>query len=486
MNEPTRILGRVSLKRAILTFLACGGVIVLTLALVPIRLLPSSTGTNVQVHPGENVEEVVESHPPGTSFTISPGVYRLVSILPKNGDSFLGEAGAVFTGAKVLSSFNQSGQYWVANVNVEARGFYRGKCDPEHPACTFPEDVFVDGVPLQRVTEQSSVSPGKWYLDYSTRRAYIGTNPNHHKVEISLVAHAFYGGAKNVTIQGLTIEKYADTAGEGAIQGESKGGQRSHGWIVRNNVIKFNHGMGIRVSDGMQVLNNKIDNNGQMGLGGSGNSILVAGNEIAYNNYAGYKYGWEAGGAKFTFTKGLVVRDNFAHNNNGPGLWTDLQNRDVLYDHNRTTANRVAGILHEVSYRAVIRDNTIEEDGFNGTGQRSPWHGAGIVITGSSNVEVYGNTVTDCMNGIVGLQPNRKDKSGALYALRNLDVHNNVITQDTGIAAGILTSIPGNAVFESWGNRFVNNTFNLASHRGKYFYWLNSPETLAAWHAKHQ
>lgn len=481
-----RTFCRFSLGHMVLAAQACMGVLAIMLALAPAKLLSSSNGTDVQVHPGDNIEELVKTHTPGTSFTISPGVYRLVSVSPKNGDSFYGEPGAVLSGAEALTSFTQEAPYWVANVKVEARASYRGKCDQEHPACIFPEDLFVDDVPLQRVEQLSSVSPGKWYLDYDTGRAYIGDNPNHHKVEISLVAHAFYGSAKNVMIQGLTIEKYADTAGKGAIQGESRGAQRNRGWIVRNNVIRFNHGMGISVSDGMQVLNNKINDNGQLGLGGSGSDVLVDGNEIAYNNYAGYKYGWEAGGAKFTFTKGLVVRDNFAHNNNGPGLWTDLQNRDVLYDHNRTTANRVAGILHEVSYHAVIRDNTIEKDGFNEAGQDGPWHGGGIVITGSANVEVYGNTVTDCMNGIVGLQPNRKDKSGDLYSLRNLDVHNNVITQNTGIAAGILTSLLGNAVFESWGNRFTNNTFHLATDRGKYFYWLNSPETLSAWRVKQE
>ena len=61
------------------------------------------------------------------------------------------------------------------------------------------------------------------------------------------------------------------------------------------------------------------------------------------NNYAGYKYDWEAGGSKFAFTQNLVVRNNYAHDNDGPGLWTDLENENTLYEHNHTASNRGGG-----------------------------------------------------------------------------------------------------------------------------------------------
>ena len=468
-----------------LTALLSAGVTALVVAVIAAKAFSSSNGTEVTVHPGDNIQKLVKAHPPGTSFSISPGIYRLESISPKDGDSFLGQPGAVLSGAEVLTSFTRKDSYWMASVSVKSQGAYRGECDQDHPACIFPEDLFMDDVPLQRVASASAVAPGKWYLDYGTGGVYLADDPHGHKVEISLIPYAFSGPARSVTIRGLTVEKYADVAGDGAIGGRAANGRQIAGWVVQDNVIKFNHGMGVRVGDGMQVLSNKIINNGQMGLGGSGDNILVAGNEIAYNNYAGYKYGWEAGGCKFTFTKGLVVRDNFSHNNKGPGLWTDIENHDALYEHNRTTANQEAGILHEISYHAVIRDNTIEKDGFDGPGKDSPWHGGGLVITGSANVEVYGNTVTDCMNGIVGLQPDRKNASGDAYSLRDLYVHNNVITQDTGTAAGILASRAfGNAVFASWGNRFSDNTFHLANSQGKYFEWNNASETFAMWRGR--
>ncbi len=436
----------------------------------------------VTAHPGDNLQGLVDQHSSGTSFDLAPGTYRLQSVVPKDGDTFVGEEGAVLSGAQPVTGFTKQGQYWVASVSIQAAGPTRGQCDASHPECTDPHDLFLDNTPLQRAQDQSSVSPGSWYLDYDSGKVYMGDDPTGHQVEISMLPHAFSGSAKNVTIRGLTIEKYADIAGDGAIQGHSDAGQPSSGWVVQKNTVRSNHGMGIRLSNGMQVLSNTVTDNGQMGLGGGGSNILVEGNEIARNNYAGYNYGWEAGGTKFSFTKNLVVRNNYVHDNNGPGLWTDIENVNALYEQNRTSGNKVAGILHEISHDAVIRNNTIENDGFAAPGKTSPWYGGGIVLTASDNVEVYGNTVTNCMNGIVGLQPNRQGKNGNAYLLRNIYVHDNIVTQSQGIAAGIIRSDRlDNSVFTSAGNRFSNNTFHLADPSAKCFAWMNSTLALQDW-----
>ena len=270
-----------------------------------------------------------------------------------------------------------------------------------------------------------------------------------------------------------TIEKYASGAGDGAVDARSDAGHLGRNWIIKDNVFTLNHGMGIRLGDATQVLANKIIENGQMGMGGGGTDDVVDGNEIARNNYAGYAPGWEAGGCKFTFTRNLVVRNNYAHDNKGPGLWTDIENDNTLYEHNHTKSNQEAGILHEISYHAVIRDNVIENDGYSWSGLTAPWYGAGIIVADSSDVEVFGNTVTNCMNGIVGTQPRREPSSkGTPYLLKNLYVHDNVITQSQGIAAGIVRAGGlDNAVFVSRNNRFVNNQFHLVHPSAKYFEW---------------
>jgi hypothetical protein len=448
----------------------------------PIGAAPTPSST-ITVHPGDDIAQLVERNPPGTEFRVQAGTYRLQSISPKEGDSFLGEPGSILNGAQVLASFSRSGQLWAAPVRVEERSAYRGECNEAHPACAFPTDLFVDNVPLFRVAKVDDVGPGNWYLDHDGRVVYLADDPAGHNVEISMRPFAIRSDAANVRIEGLTIEKYASEAGDGAVDGRSGTGHLSQAWVVRNNVVRLNHGVGIRLGHGMQVLGNKVFENGQLGLGGSGDNIVVDGNEIARNNYAGYKYDWEAGGSKFTFTHNLVVCNNNAHDNDGPGLWTDLENENTLYEHNRTQSNRGAGIQHEVSYRATIRNNVIESDGFSDYHKTAPWYGAGIIVAGSSDVEVYGNTVKNCMNGIIGTQPRRElSRRGTPYLLQNLNVHDNVIIQNEGTAAGVVRAgALGDEVFDSRNNRFLHNQFRFADSNARYFAWRGTELSYGDW-----
>jgi parallel beta-helix repeat protein len=64
------------------------------------------------------------------------------------------------------------------------------------------------------------------------------------------------------------------------------------------------------------------------------------------------------GGSKFWATEGLVVRNNVVRDNAGAGLWSDTDNRGVLYEGNLVYRNADDGIKHEISYGAVIRNNT--------------------------------------------------------------------------------------------------------------------------------
>ena len=434
--------------------------------------------------PSDNIQSAINGNPSGTTFILSPDIYRLQSVVPKDGDVFSGETGATLDGAILIDFWRQvSASLWTAQVSgITQAASYRGVCDASHPACMYPEDLFYDSQPLMRVASTSAVAAGTWYFDYSTETVYTGSDPSGHSTELSAVRSAFSGTASNVTIKGLSIEKYASIAGYGAINAISSSGAPSSGWIVDSNDIALNHGTGLRISNGMKVTNNKFHDNGQMGLGGSGSNVLVENNEIYKNNYAGYKWGWEAGGDKFTYSTNLTIRGNYSHDNNGPGLWTDIENDYVLYENNHTARNVGGGILHEISYHATVRNNLIEDDGYSPSGN-SFWYGAGILISNSSDVEVYGNTVTDCVNGIGGIQADRGNGSNGLpYDLKNLYVHDNTVTQQMNFAEGIVkASVFDDSVYTSWGNRFQNDTFYLTDLSHPYFVWFDQLWTYAQW-----
>ncbi len=404
------------------------------LFLVKTFTLGIALGNTVIINPGDSIQKAVDTYPEGTTFTIKTGVYRLQQVHPKNGNTFIGEPGAIMSGAKLLSSFTREGNYWVADGQSQ-QGQVNGICilNPDgitrYEGCWYPEDLFMNDVPLWHVRTLSEVGPGKWYFDYDADKIYFADDPTGRKVETSVTRHAFVGDASNVTIRGLTIEKYATTAQFGTIYGlDYNTDNPSIGWVIQNCEIRLNHGGAIRTSHQMQVLNNYIHHNGQIGIVGLGDSILVEGNEIAFNNYAGFTQGWEAGGAKWVKTRNLVVRGNYSHHNKGPGLWTDGDNVNTLYEYNRVIENEDVGIFHEISYDVVIRNNTVERNGK----MFDEWlYGAQILISTSQNAEVYQNTVevdTLAGNGIAIIQQDRGSGMYGPWMTIGNSIHHNVIT----------------------------------------------------------
>ena len=266
--------------------------------------------SGVAVRPGESIQAAVDSHPAGTTFVIKSGVHKRQSVIPKGGNTFVGESGAVMSGENVTS-------------------------------------------------------------------------------------YAFGAQVNNVTIKNLVIEKYAGPKSEAAIF--SLGG--ASGWRIEGNEIRYNNGSAVRSGGtGWHIVGNYLHHNEVYGLTGTGVGMVIEDNEIAFNNYQRTS-GGDAGGSKWFYTQDLVVRNNYSHDNGGPGLWTDGHNQGVLYEGNRVVNNTESGIKHEASCDAVIRNNTVEGNGF----ASGEWMAGGIRVSLSPNVEVHHNVVTNNRNGITAV-----------------------------------------------------------------------------------
>lgn len=298
------------------------------------------------------------------------------------------------------------------------------------------------------------------------------------------VDFAFLGSARDVTIRGLVIQRYAPGAQMGAVKaGGHASGEGTHGWRVEACEIRHNDGAGIRLGHGMVVRGNTIHHNRQIGIVGIGDDVLVEDNEISYNNHErDHSYLWEAGGAKFVKTRRLVVRGNHVHHNWGPGLWTDIDNIDALIEENRVEDNADTGIFHEIGYRAVVRNNTVRRNGHDRADE--DWaYGAGILIAHSSDVDVYGNVVEDNQNGILAIQQRRGRGAYGPHDLDRLRVHDNTIVQRTGRwAAGVAQDVRDREVF-SRDLRFERNRYTLGSPEARAFAWLDSRHGKEAWQA---
>src|SRR5690242_21674594 len=73
---------------------------------------------DITVAPGQDIQAAINSTYTGTTFILLPGVYRNVSLVPKQGDVFIGQPGAILNGSMLLTSYGQSGAYWTSRVQI--------------------------------------------------------------------------------------------------------------------------------------------------------------------------------------------------------------------------------------------------------------------------------------------------------------------------------------------------------------------------------
>ena len=402
---------------------------------------------DAEIYPSDDPQAVINAHPTGTTFLVKSGIHRLWRVVPKSGQTFVGEPGAVVSGAKVLDSFEKRGAFWVATGQTQ-QGSRVGQCVAGVTSCIYPEDLFFDNVLLTQVTSASALEPGSWFFNYDTDEIHLADDPTGHLIETSVEKMAFSGSAQNVEVRSLIIEKYATPAQSAAI------GVGAQFWVIQHNEVRFNHGIGIGTWNNNVIRANYVHHNGQMGMGGQGSNVIVEFNEIAHNNTAGYNSLWEAGGTKFVKTVNLIVRGNYSHHNNGPGLWTDIDNIDTLYEDNVVMFNADAGIFHEISYDAVIRNNYVEGNG-------TVHQGAGILVSESPRVEVYGNTVIGAPNSIMTWNQDRGSGAYGPHETRDVYVHDNHIELATG-HTGMAHRVGDNV-------RYDHNTYLIDSANAQPF-----------------
>ena len=436
-----------------------------------VTVISSSAGPILQ--PGSDIQAAVDANPPGTSFLLKSGIYRLQQVTPKDGDTFAGEPGTILSGARVLSGFTRSGSYWVVGGQTqEGRATDPVHCEAGFEGCQWPEDLFIDDRLLLRVTSLADVGPGKWYFDYAADKIYQADDPTGHRVETSVASYAFGGSARNVTLRQLVIEKYASPAQAGAVHGDA-----TAGWQLEDCEVRQSHGIGIRIGDGWHVRGCRVHDNGQLGIARGGSGSLVEACDIFRNKTIPFKTGFAGGALKFYQSKGLVFQNNTVHDNYGNGVWLDIDNIDYQVHDNTVYNNAAQGIFVEISYAGKVYNNKVYGNGFE---RASDWlYGAGILIAASPDVEVYGNVVTNNANGIAAIQQNRGSGVYGPHEINNLYVHDNIVTMTQG-KTGLAQSVGDNSYYTSRNNRWSHNSYKLGPNAA-YFTWVGRAMSEGQW-----
>jgi hypothetical protein len=412
----------------------------------------------IEVAPGASIQAAVDFAGDGATFCLKNGVHRAQEVQPRSKQRFYGEGLTTLNGSRLLTGFRAEDGYWVVSIQLKP-GRRHGECLPSAPSCDRPEAMFIDDRPLTKVMSKGELADGRFYIDYADGTIYLVDDPRNRRVEVTVASFAFESTAADVLINGLTVEKYASGAQKGAIHARD-----GTGWTIESCKVRFNSGAGISVGSGSRVRGCEIHHNGQIGIEGNGKDISIEGNRIWSNNIYGFDPTWEAGGVKVAKSDSVVFRGNHVHDNNGPGLWCDIDCHNVVYEENLVENNQDIGIFHEISFRAVIRKNVVRR---NARGKRGWFWDADIVLAASQDVEVSGNTLVVAAGkcGIMLIDQGRRSNDGQKYKTRNNTIQANELTfEGAACAGGVSDTGPDDenfSIIADGNNRFDGNIYRV-------------------------
>jgi parallel beta-helix repeat protein len=240
-------------------------------------------------------------------------------------------------------------------------------------------------------------------------------------------------------------------------------------WTIEYNEIGPTANTGIIVPSASLISHNYIHDNSYAGyMGLYAHNTTFDSNEIARN-------GWEQ---KIGESQNVTFRNNFAHHNVGAGIWFDSNNTGTLIEGNRVEDNGWIGVYYEISNGATIRNNALRRNA-----------DAGVMLSVSQNVQIYGNTFEYNFRGITYFL-----RCPSLGGPTNLDLANNsahdntiVVGTDTNVFASLFnyTSCTDTQVAPylngSKNLTFSRNTYKVPSTNGWYWLWGTTRKLWYEW-----
>jgi hypothetical protein len=270
-------------------------------------------------------------------------------------------------------------------------------------------------------------------------------------------------------VRNVTFDKFASTVGGTSVL------RAANNWLVDNISMQYNHGCAIAVTGtaGTVVRNSRFHNNGQFGYCGSPRGALFLNNEVDRNNFLGIKAPWGGGGGKFTHSVNVTMANNIVHNNNGNGIWLDMDSKGAIIRGNRSTNNSGRygagnGITYEASCYGTIVSNVSSGNGMAGIQLRASHHdtvgGAGL-----------GNTVAG--NHLAGIRilvdrTGSQRNCGAIAGSYNRIINNSVSMPRGSSLNGVLNWKPGVAR----GNTFTGNDYHMPSCSARRWRWWDGTQ----------
>lgn len=410
----------------------------------------SSAGTDDS--PFKTIARAASVAKAGDTVIVREGLYRESGVLENSGTAakpieFVAEPSGkvVVTGADVLTGFravdDMPGVYaapWnhVFAIDTDDKGRAIEFHPDGEPLWGRAEQVIVDdhlllpvkdsktlmdtkGPPVSPIAHLGGPFAGWFCVDSSRKLLFLkladGSEPAKHRVEAS-TRDLLFGttpfeneqGVSNIHVRGFVFRDAATFPQRAGVWLHGKDN------LLEDCIVERMAGTGASVSGTMR--NCIVRNNGHTGGGASSDGFLNEHCTWEGNSWKPISRGWEAGGMKIADQDGGTYRRCTFRRNGGPGLWLDVNMRNVLITECQFIENETSGLFIEISQNIRAINNLAYRNGIDVIGKLDDdaWSVAGIQIAESMNCEIRNNTCVENRDGIgVREQGPREIDSGA-------------------------------------------------------------------------
>ncbi len=371
----------------------------------------SNRGT--QASPWRTIEKAINSAPGGSTVVLRGGTYREGNLIVGKKLTFqpYPHEKVWIKGSLNIEDWDRDGalwrkdnwNHWFENI-TDPR-----KVDRAHPLAGRLDMVFINGGSLTQVASKAQVGSGEFYVDHSSKRLYIGSNPGGKTVEATAFEHGvrFNQPSSHSVVRGLGFAHYAENAIE----------VNAPRAVLDKNTVVWNGWEGSIINEEDAVVRgNTFSRNGARGLFlSSSHRTLVEKNTFSYNNIERFRVQWGGAGIKFATSNSVILRNNIVEHNYSNGLWGDMYSHDSTIVGNIARHNQHSSIYSELSQRAIIASNL------------SVYNGSGITLLDSANARIWNNTLSkNAVNIVV------KDGERNPWAVTNNIIMNNILSGVAG------------------------------------------------------
>lgn len=344
----------------------------------------------------------------------------------------------IVSGATPLAgTWVQDGDAWKLKWPFQALWHRLVANDPFGPARR--RDVLIaDGEMLQAVYSRADMVEGTFYLEGSPDNPTTmftklpkGKNPNSARMETSLLNHLFnpsnnepscrFGQVKGYFhLIGITFRHAANDGQMGAVCAGNEGS------ILENITVEWTNGSGFLISGSNHIVRGvRALHNGMSGIRGVYcDSCLIEYSTSKYNNWKGYRTFWESGGGKWLYTTNSTFRKLDFSENEGPGLWLDMDNFDNVIEQSYFDSNLGANLFLEwTTDRTLVRNNVFTRARY----ARPPQYGHGVQIHAANDNLVIHNTFLGNEGGGLRIRADDREIATGNRYYNNLFIANSKI-----------------------------------------------------------